>query len=223
MWIQCYCIHVTTPVKGESAPRTRRASKAEQTRRRILDAAMALFSTSGYAATTIDAIARRADVAVETVYSRFGSKAAILDAILGPAIVGTHDAVALADLPELVEIGQTTDQREQLRLLARVSRGVLERTDQVHLILRNAAASDSNAAALQRADTERRRRGQSAYIDLLIANGPLRDAITASAAADTYAALANPMTYDFLTVDCGWTPDAYEAWLADTLTRALLP
>ncbi len=44
-----------------------------------------------------------------------------------------------------------------------------------------------------------------------------------TAAADTYAALANPDTYAFLTGDRGWTPEMFEEWLYDSLTRLLLP
>jgi AcrR family transcriptional regulator len=40
----------------------------------VLDAARRLFLERGYVATTIDAIAERAAVSPETVYSAFGNK-----------------------------------------------------------------------------------------------------------------------------------------------------
>jgi AcrR family transcriptional regulator len=204
-------------------PRTRRAERAEETRRRILAAAMSLFTEAGFAGTTIEAIAGRADVAVETVYSRFRTKANLLDAILGPAISGRDDGSTLFDRPEITEIRSCPDQRTQIRLLARFSRGVLQRTDQIHRILQTAAAVDANAATLQRLDQERRHRGQRAYIDMLLADGPLRAGVTPERATDTYAALANPTMYAFLTGQRGWTPDQFEEWLADSLARLLLP
>jgi len=203
--------------------RTRRAEKTEQTRRRILDAATALFSDVGFSGTTIDAIASRADVAVETVYSRFGSKANLLDAILGPAITGRDDSTALFDRPDFADIRAVKDQREQLLLMARFSRAVLERTDHIHRILQMAAASDPKAAELQRTDDARRADAQRTYIELLRKNGPLAKGLTVDDAAATYAALANPTNYAFLTGERGWTPQRFERWLADTLTRALLP
>lgn len=221
--MQCYCIQMADVVKKRPAPRTRRAEKAEQTRRRVLDAATALFAERGYAVTTMEAIAAHADVAVETVYSRFRSKANLLDAILAPAIVGRDDGGSLFDRPEIAEIRARTDQREQLRLLAHFSRTILQRTDQVHRILQIAASSDANAAQLQQRDRERRYRGQTQYIDMLLANGPLRSGLTPRDAADTYAALANPESYAFLTGERGWSPERYEHWLADSLTRLLLP
>ncbi|MFL5337297.1 MAG: hypothetical protein ACJ8H8_30025 [Geminicoccaceae bacterium] len=82
----------------------------------------------------------------------------------------------------------------------------MERTASAHRILRTAAAVDANAAELQRTDQQRRYQGQTAYIDMLLANGPLRERLTRTRAADTYAALANPTTYAFLVEERGWSP-----------------
>jgi AcrR family transcriptional regulator len=187
-----------------------------------VEAATALFLERGYPSTTIEAIAAGADVAVETVYSRFRSKANLLAAILEPAIVGSSEGHDLLRHPEIELIGATTDQRCQIHLLARFSRGILERTHTPHTILRTAACSDPTAAELQRRDARRRCDVQRHYIDMLMANGPLRDGLTPDQAADTYSALANPTTYDFLVRERGWTPDQFQAWLADCLIRALL-
>ena len=99
-----------------------------------MESATALFDSNGYALTTMDAIAERADVAVETIYSRFRNKANLLDAILEPAIVGVTDGRDLGDLPDLGAIRQCRDQRTQLRMLASFSRGILERTALAHRI-----------------------------------------------------------------------------------------
>lgn len=221
--LQWYCISVSRPVKSEVGPRTRRAERAEQTRRRILDAATALFTAKGYSSTTIESIAARADVAVETVYSRFRNKANILDAVLEPAIVGSDDGRNLFDLAEIADIRECRDQVAQIRLLAGFSRGILERTHTAHRILQTAAASDPNAAELQRRDAAGRCEAQRAYIDMLLANGPLRHGLTPDDAAATYSALANPTTYMFLIVERGWSADRFEQWLGDSLARLLLP
>ena len=62
-------------------PRNRR-DRAKATRRRIAEAALHRFSEQGYAATTMDAIARDAGVAVQTVYFTFHTKAEVLIASL---------------------------------------------------------------------------------------------------------------------------------------------
>ncbi len=214
---------MTPDVKSQSDRRTRRSERTEQTRRRILEAATALFDDKGYSLTTMEAIAARADVAVETVYSRFRNKANLLEAILEPAIVGATDGRDLFDRPEIAEIRDCKDQRTQVRMLARFSRGILERTYVPHRILRSAASADPNAAELQRRDTKRRGDGQRVYIDMLLANGPLRQGLTPDDAAATYSALSNPSTYALLVGERGWTSDHFEQWLGDSLTRLLLP
>jgi hypothetical protein len=60
-------------------------------------------------------------------------------------------------------------------------------------------------------------------VDLLRANGPLRDSLTPSQAADTYSALANPELYLLLTTHHGWTPGQFQTWLTDSLQLLLLP
>ena len=80
---------VNPPATGSVVKITRR-ERAKATRRRIAEAALARFSGQGYAATTMDAIAHDAGVAVQTVYFTFHTKAELLIAALtiaggGPA------------------------------------------------------------------------------------------------------------------------------------------
>src|SRR5215210_7243407 len=80
----------------------RRTESIEQTRERILTATRDLLAREGYSSTSLDEIARTADVARATVYYQFGSKAGLLEALVadieqraGQAAV--VDAVELAD------------------------------------------------------------------------------------------------------------------------------
>lgn len=59
-------------------PRARRRAQAEATRERILDAAVALIAERGYAATSIEALCRRAEVVRTAIYWHFGSKEGLL-------------------------------------------------------------------------------------------------------------------------------------------------
>jgi AcrR family transcriptional regulator len=208
-------------VKGRT--RTRRADKAERTRQAILQAASELFAAQGFGATTISAIAAQADVAAETVYSRFGNKLTLISEILETAIVGNAPRVDVLELPEIAAIRAIRDQRTQLARLAHLSRGILERTALAHRILRNSGTADPALAEFVAADRQRRHRHQTAYIAILLDNGPLREGMGAADAAAIYGALANPDTYAELTSHRGWNPDHYEIWLRDTLTLLLLP
>jgi len=65
----------------------RRARQRERTRRRILEAALELFCSRGYASTTMDDIADRADIARRTLFNHFPAKQAILAADIPLTIV----------------------------------------------------------------------------------------------------------------------------------------
>lgn len=208
------------PVK---TPRDRRARQAAATRARIVDAAGRLFAERGYAATTIDAIAAEADVAVETVYARFKNKRNLLDAYLDVSIVGDAEPVPLLDRPEVQAVRTAADQREQVLLLARLMRGVLERNAAVHAVLRTAVAVDPELDALATEDDERRGATQRAFVEMLASRGALRAELSVGDAADTMSAIVNPETYAYLTRRRNWTPARVERWIADSLTLLLLP
>ncbi len=55
-----------------------RDRKKQQVRRRVIEAAAALFSSQGLDATTMEEIAEAAEVSVATVYNYFGTKNALL-------------------------------------------------------------------------------------------------------------------------------------------------
>jgi len=205
-----------------TAKRTRRAEKAQETYRRIVEAATRLFLDRGYVPTTIDAIADAADVAVETVYARFRTKANLMVAVKDAAVT-EGGGVPLAQRPELAPLAAETDQRRQLQIAAALSRGMLQRVSPVYALLRDAAAADDALYKPLAADIDRRRRFQRILVGLICAHGPLRDSLTADQAADTYSALANPDLYLLLTIHHGWTADHYQAWLATSLQHLLLP
>jgi AcrR family transcriptional regulator len=175
-------------------------------------------------ATTIEAVAQAADVSVETIYKRFGTKQALLRAALNLLIVDQPQPESFAGeflaLPALQAVRAEPDQAVQLRMLAAFSRATLERSASIHRMVLGAGAG-AELAEFTATSHATRRRSQRALIDLLMINGPLR--LDADAAAETYAALANPDLYLLLIDEHGWTPQGYQTWLADTLTRLLLP
>jgi AcrR family transcriptional regulator len=188
-----------------------------------VEAAGRLFAERGYAGTTIDAIASEADVAVETVYARFKNKRNLLDAYLDLSIVGDAEPVPLLERPAVQAVATATDQREQVRLLARVMRGVLERNAPVHAVLRTAVAVDPELDALAADDDARRKATHAAFVDMLRTRGPLREGVSVAEAVDTMSAIGNPETYAYLTARRGWTPARFERWLVDSLTALVLP
>lgn len=79
------------------APRSydlgQRATTVAVTRRRIMDAATALYRERGVAATSLAAVAERADVARGTIVNHFASADGLLAAVL-------EEAIALIEIPD---------------------------------------------------------------------------------------------------------------------------
>src|SRR5438034_8217042 len=79
-----------------------RFAKAAARRDAILDAALDEFSARGFAATRLDDVARRADVAKGTIYLHFRDKEALFQelirSVLSP-LVGTLETVTQVDAP----------------------------------------------------------------------------------------------------------------------------
>lgn len=68
-------------------PLGRRERKKLEVRRRILDAAEALFASQGVAATTVDQIGELADVSQTTFFNHFSAKAGLVDALVDDLVV----------------------------------------------------------------------------------------------------------------------------------------
>lgn len=80
------------------SPRTPQQNQAlrDETRARIIEAALARFSATGYERTTVKAIAEAAGVAQGLMYSHFASKDDLLRAIFQQSIQDVYESFAMA-------------------------------------------------------------------------------------------------------------------------------
>ncbi len=200
-----------------------RKQQAGQTRMRILDAAQRLFAERGYAASTIEAIAADAGVAVDTVYAAFGSKRGVLQALLNVRVGGDE-----AELDLLARVGPRAVHREpsqkaQLAAFVADVSPILERARPVDDIIRGAAAVDADIAALRREAQAYRYRNMGELVSWLAAKGPLRAGLGEDDAAAIVWTMTSPEVHGLLRAVRGWSAERYAAWLKDSLTRILLP
>ena len=98
------------PVKTRSYNSPARREQAARTRRRILDAAGDLFVRQGYGTTSVRQIADAAQVAPDTVYATFGTKARLLTALLDIRLAPGGQASAL-DRPEAQALRHERDRK----------------------------------------------------------------------------------------------------------------
>ena len=200
-----------------------RREQASQTRLRVLDSAQKLFAERGYAASTIEAIARAAQVAVDTVYAAFGSKRGVLKALLDVRVGGDGAPIDLLDRPRPQAVRREPDQRRQIAAFAEDVSAIIERVRPVDDIIRGAAAVDADIAAFRTAVQEHRFGNMRQLVSWLVANGSLRDGLTEEEAAGIVWTMTSPEVHRLLRVSRGWTPERYSTWLRDSLTRILLP
>src|SRR4249919_928325 len=108
-----------------------RQEQALATRQRILDAALGLFGSNGYGATSIAAIAREAGVVPETIYATFGSKRGIVDGLIERAV--PHEVLAEIDARWSARAG---DPAAQLAVVAAFSTAFWGRNDELATVFR---------------------------------------------------------------------------------------
>jgi AcrR family transcriptional regulator len=200
-----------------------RKEQAGQTRMRILDAAERLFSDRGYAASTMEAVAAGAGVAVDTVYAAFGSKRGVLQALLGVRVGGDASRIDLLDRPGPQSVRREPSQKRQLAAFAKDVSAIIERVGPVDDIIRGAAAVDAGIAALRVKAQEERYQSMRKLVSWVAANGPLRGGLSEDDAASIVWTMTSPEVHRLLRVGRGWTSARYTAWLEQSLPRMLLP
>jgi AcrR family transcriptional regulator len=184
------------------------------TKQQIAGAARGLFAAQGYVATTIAAIADAADIPAPTIYSAFGTKARILQAVAWSVVSAldvdrSHDA-ALAE----------PDPARGLRLAANIQRRQYELMYDVVAVYAEAARTDPDIAADLQTIMANRERAFRRHIEAIAAH--LAPGVSVGDALDIYLTLVLPDVYRTLVLERGWTPDRYESWLAGSLIHQLL-
>jgi AcrR family transcriptional regulator len=198
----------------------RREAQARETRRAILDAAHDLFVATGYAATTIQVIAERGGVAVQTVYAVFGSKRELLRQLIERTIVGDDDPLPITERTAAQSLAAEPDARRRAELDAAMSRSIAERIAPIVRVAAEAAASDPELAAMMDSVKAARRQEMTAAARILA--GPDRLRLDEEEAAATLYVLYSPQVADMLIGDYGWSPERYEKWLARMILEAVL-
>lgn len=198
----------------------KRQAQARETRRAIIDSAGELFVANGYAATTIQAIAERAGVAVQTVYAVFGNKRELLRQLIESSVTGDDEPVPITERPEAQAVAAEPDPRRRAELDAALSRSIAERVAPIVRVVGEVAASDPELAALMEAVKAARREEMIASAKIVAGSDGLR--VDDEEAAATLYVLYSPQVADMLMRDYGWSPKRYEAWLARMILDAVI-
>jgi len=194
----------------------RREAQAAATRRRILDAARRRLTGAGWTGATMTSIASDAGVAVQTVYAVFGTKGAILAALLDDL----EDAARTRADRETGKV--TADPIGQLRRIVAFNRRLFELGGELIEVAQGSRAVDPDLAANVTEGHRRRRRAQEPTVEAWARRGALREGLSSSEALLTLWAMTSPDVHRLATAEGGMTGMDYEAWLTGVLARELL-
>ncbi|NUP79871.1 MAG: TetR/AcrR family transcriptional regulator [Nonomuraea sp.] len=197
----------------------KRAEKAKETRGRILAAALELFLRDGYGATNLQDVADRAGVAVQTIYFVFGNKRALLKELVDVTIAGDDEPVATMDRPWYTAALAAGTAQDLVRAHVAGTTAVLERVAPIGELMRAAAASDPEVAALWPQEVDPRYVVQLGAAKALAGKPGAR--VPAEEAADLLYGLLSPELYLLFVRERGWSRERWEQWATRTLTAQL--
>lgn len=204
---------------GQNAKRLYRSPVREQlaadTRQRIAAAAKDLFAEHGFSRTTVANIAVRAGVATPTVYATFGSKGAIVRALLAQM---EHDA---GNANWVERIAQETDPCAKLEAFAMWTTALFS-SSKMLIQAASGASADPAMNELREEGGRHRREALRAVIGVLVQANALSTGLSEEHALDRAWMLTGIELYLSATEGCGWTDAQYQKWLTALLQQQLL-
>ena len=164
---------------------------------------------------TIEAIAKRAQVSVPTVYAVLKSKTGILTALLDQSMFGP-------DYDDIIRYARsTTDPETRLRRAAAVARQIRSAQSAAFELMRGAGVVAPELAKLEQQRERLRYEREESVITFLRESGKLRTGLSHQGARDIFWMLTGGDVYRMLVQERGWSPQQYQDWLADTLVKLL--
>lgn len=205
---------IMSNVKGNQA----RKEKAAQTRLRIIAAAAEEFSGNGYHGTAMGTIAKRAGVAVQTVYFVFHTKAELFAAALDTAVMGQDGTPPLDQDWARRAMGAGTDPVEAIRAFILGGGPIFERASTLSEVARAAAPTDPEAFTVYESREELR---ISNFKDFIAALDLPAD-VNADRAADILITMNSPQLYLAFRSDRGWSHKETIGWMARVIPDLML-
>jgi AcrR family transcriptional regulator len=177
----------------------------------MLDAAYDLFCSDGYRTTTMEAIAERASVAVQTLYFTFHTKDELFQAVHERTVLGDENLP-----PPLQPWYLAAVAAEDIRPAVRhICRGVLSISRRVAPMVPafHAVAGDPAGQVWERSQ-QMRHDGMADLVAALAKKKPLRKNVTKDHAADVLYLLLGPDLYWTTVLGRGWTERQLANWTA---------
>jgi AcrR family transcriptional regulator len=200
-----------------------RLERADATRLAIAAAAGRLFAESGYAATSIEAIAAAAGVGRATVFTSVGGKPELLKEAYRLAVRGPADAnTPLGQQARSRRISAEPDAHKLLAGYAGVIVEVGSRLAPLYEAVRAAAHANAEAREFWHLITEERRSAATGIVRRLAERDALLDGLDRQSASDILWVLNDPGLYQLLVTQRRWTQRRFRSWLTGSMQAQLL-
>lgn len=210
------------PPAADAVKGLTRKQRAERTRQAILRAAREEFAIGGYQGTTMAAIAKRAGVAVQTVYFVFHTKPMLLTATIDSAVMGEAEPIPPDLTSWWAEGTSTTDGRHAIELFVANVAVIEERAAPLDRVAEAAASTDPEVRDVVARHEVLRVAGFRSYLETFESRGLLRDGLTFDEAVDVLLTMVGSGVFLAFTEGRGWSVDRWVAWTTDTLCHLLL-
>lgn len=197
-----------------------RRESARRNHEAVLDAAERRFLDDGYAATTVAAVARDAGVSVETIYKAFGGKSGLVRALYQRGLGGHGPTPAYQRSDEMR--AQEHDPHTIMRKWGQLTAEVASTVSPVRLLMRSAAVTDPEMAALLTDSDEDRLERMQHHARFLNERGYLRDDIALPEATDILWVCSSVELYELLVLRRRWSLDRFAEFIATFMITALL-
>jgi AcrR family transcriptional regulator len=197
----------------------RRHRQVERTEDRILEAATRLFLADGYITTTLAAVAEAADVALRTVYIRFGTKAALFKRVVDVAVVGDTQEIDVLGREWAAVATTAPTVAERVAAMASGGRAIMARAGTLFAVAQQAAAVEPLIAEQWQLAREQTRHSHQVIWTKMATDGLLPPNTDIDRLIDTASVLGAAETYLLISRMLAWTLDTYENWLKDNLMR----
>ncbi|MFC4565021.1 TetR/AcrR family transcriptional regulator [Nocardiopsis mangrovi] len=199
----------------------KRAERSRRTREKVVEAARELFVARGYGATSLQEVADRAGVAVQTVYFVFRNKRTLFKDVVDTSIAGDTESVATMDREWFRAACAEPTAAGQLRAHVRGTREILGRVAPIMPLIAAAAATDPEIAAQWPQGPDPRYTVHYAAAEALAGKPDARPGLSVEMAADLLFGLLSPQLYLIFVRDRDWSPDTWEAWARSALISQL--
>ena len=213
---------VTAMATVVKSKRSSRADRARATRRRIIETSTRLFTTDGYASTTMERIAAKSGVAVQTMYYTFGTKGQVLCEAMGFAGAGEHDPVPVPERPWMIEALATKSPHRALALGVEHGVDIYSRAAPLWPAVNAASVVDPAVERYWSGVTSARRAGMRRLVAHILELDGFRTRLDVEKATDIMFVLNGHATFQGLVIDADWNLPAYKAWLYSTLLPQLV-